>query len=646
MILIDKALKYHNAGFSIIPIDSKKRPIGPWAESQIKPVNPENRLTDAHGIGIVCGQVSGNLEMIDIDCKYDLTGNLYEDYCKSITEINPDIIPKMVIQTTVNGGYHFIYRCSEIEGNKKLASRYTTDDEKVKNPDEKRKILIETRGEGGFFACVPTEGYLLGQGLFSKINTITPAEREILMNCARRMNQITELAPVPKRSYDGPVEEGAFEDYNNKCDAVGLLESYGWKVTLRKKDKIMLLRPGGEGTWSGDWCEKRRVFFVFSTSTEFENDKGYNPVQILAKLKFNDDFSACSKWLYDNGYGTRKQKTTIKNIAHVNTYEDDNDYSFIAPKEDIDSYIVNKRNGTFKMGNKTGFVNFDPFFRFKDASLVMLLGHDNVGKSVVSWYLATLDALFNNESWIVFAGENKTGGVKSKVCEFYIGKSINKMTDDEYNKASSWFDEHFTIINNDEMYSYSDMLAMGRKLLKKKKYGKFLIDPYNALAKETSNEHQYDYKAMLEFRLFIKQTGCGIYLNVHAATEALRRLYPKEHVHFGYTMPPKKADTEGGGKFPNKADDFLVIHRMPEHESEWMWTEIHVRKIKEMETGGKQTFLNDPFKIKMIPGACGFEDAKGQNPIREYWDGLSQSPADKHIEPVKKEEPELTDEKF
>jgi len=247
----------------------------------------------------------------------------------------------------------------------------------------------------------------------------------------------------------------------------------------------------------------------------------------------------------------------------------------------------------------------------------MVLGHDNTGKSVLTWFLAVLDCYFNNKSYIVFAGENNVGMLKYKLMEFYAAKPIKKMGVLERNEAMSWVEEHFAIIRNDLAYTYKDMLAIGKKMLKKKHYHRFIIEPYNVLHKESNNEHQYDYKAMLDMKLFITQTKMGITLNVHAASEALRKTYGKEHEDFGYSMPPNKADAEGGGKFPNKADNFMVVHRMADHPEKWMWTQIHVQKIKEMETGGKRTFKDSPFKLKLQIDGAGFEDEYGFNPIRD-----------------------------
>jgi hypothetical protein len=633
--MIEIAKEYYKSGLSIIPIGEKKLPIGAWKRNQTELIEPN--FTSCVGIGIVCGAVSGGVECIDIDSKYDLTGKLFENYKNLINEVDKNLLKKLVVQSTPSGGYHFVYKCETIDGNKKLANRYTTDAEKLENPKEKIKVLIETRGESGYFMVAPSDGYKVIYGDLKQISILSALERETLLVCARTLNEVFEAATVNKNSQKTILENlSPFEDWNNRGDVLDFLEREGWVVKLKNGAKNLLLRPGGTGMWSADWNEDKRIFYVFTSSSEFEQNKGYNPTQVLAKLKFNDDFSECAKWLLKEGYGNfTPKKKEVEFLDKIEINLDDDNYDFLATKEDCDTFINQKIDGTFKIADSTGFDKLDEYWRFKDASLDMVLGHDNTGKSVLTWFLAVLDCYFNNKNYIVFAGENNVGMLKYKLMEFYAAKPIKKMGVLERNEAMSWVEEHFAIIRNDLAYTYKDMLAMGKKLLKKKKYHRFIIEPYNVLHKDSNNEHQYDYKAMLDMKLFITQTKMGITLNVHAASEALRKTYGKEHEDFGYAMPPNKADAEGGGKFPNKADNFMVVHRMADHPEKWMWTQIHVQKIKEMETGGKRTFKDNPFKLKLQIDGAGFEDEYGFNPIRDKRKGAIQQtiPLESTIKP-------------
>ncbi len=94
-----------------------------WKERQNTLLEP-NWTSEPYGIGIVCGKISNNLEVIDIDCKYDLTGKLFSDYKNLIAGEDIDLLKKLVVQKTTNDGYHFFYKCDQIEGNKKLLSEY------------------------------------------------------------------------------------------------------------------------------------------------------------------------------------------------------------------------------------------------------------------------------------------------------------------------------------------------------------------------------------------------------------------------------------------------------------------------------------------------------------------------------------------
>ena len=70
------------------------------------------------------------------------------------------------------------------------------------------------------------------------------------------------------------------------------------------------------------------------------------------------------------------------------------------------------------------------------------------------------------------------------------------------------------------------------------------------------------------------------------------------------------ADAEGGGKWGNRADDFIVIHRYPMHTTSWMYTEVHVKKVKETETGGKPTFAASPVMFRLHNGTQFLNEGK------------------------------------
>lgn len=618
----EAAIRYFEANLSVIPVKEDKKPSVAWKRYQQELVPPNGNFENIGRLGLVCGMVSKNknnagLEMIDLDIKYDLTGTLFKDYKLLIKDNAPDLLKKLVVQKTVNNGYHFIYRCKKIEGNLKLANRPTTEEERKDNPNDKVRVLIETRGEGGYFVVFPSPNYEVVYGDLCKINEITPEERDILHDCARSFNY-----DVPKDTFKSDIEYNLhqsdelspFEDYSLRGDAFGLLADCGWTYKYKTAKGYQFLRPNGTQSSSGSWSEELRRFYVFTTSTQFDSNKAYRLSTVAAILKFNGDFSKCSHWLISEGYGVKKTKET-KKVEEPRIEVKGNDFLVLPDESNL--YIEQVRNGTYPMGVSTGIPKLDPHWLHKRGQLNVINGHDNSGKTVVLLYLAILSAIEHNWNWVLYSAENKAGFLKRKLIEFKLCSNIHNARQVDVDSATKWIDEHFRFVRTNAMYTYKDVLEIGDELQKRQEFQSMLIDPYNGLFMPdgVQNRHEWDYRVTSEMRMFNTKHNCTIFLNTHAVTEALRRKYPKESVYSGYPMPPEKADTEGGGKFANRADDFLTIHRLTQHPTDWMYTDIHVRKVKEQESGGKTTFAESPVRLRSILGVVGFEDEDGYNPI-------------------------------
>ena len=324
-MLRDIATQYTGYGLSIIPIGRDKIPMRSWTINQKEIIIPGQEFDNCESIGLVCGSVSGNIITIDIDLKYDITGTLYEDYKKEINLCDSTLLKKLTVQKTKNNGYHFIFRCKEIEGNLKLANRYVTKDEQEKNPKEKIKVLIETRGNLGYIIVAPSEGYNVVYGSFESIQEITPEQKQILYDCAKIFNEVREQKKDEHKQKEAIKTDWvgitAFDDYNKRGDVLGLLEKSGWKYVREFGDNIYLLRPGGEGKWSATWNEKLRIFYCFTSSSEFTQNTGYNPIQVYCYLNCNGDYSNAAKELYQLGFGERQKRKEEKKDAKLN-YDD------------------------------------------------------------------------------------------------------------------------------------------------------------------------------------------------------------------------------------------------------------------------------------------------------------------------------------
>lgn len=611
-------------GLQFMPVTVKKQPVVKGWQNLFK----KHDMLNCEAVGLVCGKLSGNIEVIDIDLKYSLDGNLYNNYKRLINQIDDKLLAKLVVQKTMNNGYHFIYRCEKIEGNLKLASRNTTADEKNKTyleevskgttkeeavkraANDKVRVLLETRGEGGMIVCFPSKGYELVHGDWYSISEITVDQRETLINIARQFNEVIEDYRPQQKADNRKGIKGLspFEDYNDRGDVVALLEQHGWKAVKNKGNKTLLLRPGqSTATHSGNYDFDKKWFSVFTTSTEFDPQKAYQPYAVYAVLECNKDFTVAAKKLYEEGYGERREverELNQKTPSRVNLTNDD--FSFVATESDYGEYLSLARQGKLPMGLTTGSPEIDKYFLFKLSDMIMVNGEDNVGKTAVIVFFALLSALLHKWNWVLYASENSEGSIMRRLIEFYWGKRINEQNEIEYGIALAFVKSHFTLIKTDEqLYNYRDIINMTKKLGTQKKYQAVLIDPYNSLKIDLTNKmlstHDYHYEAISEIKMFGKKNKIGFWINNHVITGALRNKDEN-----GYTKPPSKADTEGGGKFSNKADGFLTIHRHLQHPTQWMVTEIHNRKVKETETGGRVTPQQDPIKMTLNRNTCGF----------------------------------------
>ena len=328
----DKAKEYLKYNLSILPTNEDKRPAVktwlPYQKERIKEEDIEALFNTAKGIGIITGAISGSLEVIDVDTKYDITGYLWDEL-KALIEGNlPEIYNSLLIAQTKSGGYHIYYRCNSIAGNLKLSNRLTTDQERAIQPNEKVKVLIETRGEGGYVIAPPTPGYKYIQGEPGNIPTITPQQREILFSIAKSFNEVEEEKPKEKTTTDNTYNStglSPFDDYYNRGDVVSFLESKGWSIVNQQGQRVNLKRPGAtDSKTSGNYHTEKRLLRVFSSSTEFNTDKAYTPTEIFILLECNGDKKEAYKKLLDLGYGepyttdTNNFKTKTIKVEIVN----------------------------------------------------------------------------------------------------------------------------------------------------------------------------------------------------------------------------------------------------------------------------------------------------------------------------------------
>jgi len=293
----------------------------------------------------------------------------------------------------------------------------------------------------------------------------------------------------------------------------------------------------------------------------------------------------------------------------------DGDMSFISSDDEDFRWIDDYSQGKIQLGLDTGDVNLDDHFRYKK-EFVIINGHSNVGKTTTALYMMVNSAIRHGWKWVIYSSENRTASVKMTLMQFAMDNVVGNMNYAQRKQAYKWVQEHFTIINNNQVYSYSDIILFMEKVMRQQKVDAVFVDPYNSLKLDMKNSgigvHDYHYEAASEFLTFSKAHDVAVWLNMHAVTEAQRRKGPD-----GLPVAPYAEDTEGGGKFVNRADCFLTLHRKVQASDHMIrkMSELHVRKVREVETGGSPTPLEDPYCLVMNVSHTGFTTRLGQRAL-------------------------------
>ena len=316
---------YAKEGFTTIPVDKNKQPaLSSWHKFQTRPM--DDKEIEEHfsgngvsGIALLTGGVN-KITALDFDLKYDLTGNLLDRYKRKVPI---ELLKKMLVNSTKNNGYHFVYQCDVIEGNQKLAQRETTEEEIEQIYNERKpivgvkqamleatrdkvRVLIETRGgtetkSGGYIVIPPTEGY---KKLAGKLTKITPEEYEILTSAAREFNEYETRNKRLVAAQQGLSKEGEspFDAFNRDGNILSILLQNGWKEVRQYSADVRLKRPGATHSSSSALLDtKSNLLNVFTTSSELEVGT-HSASDVFIQLEANGDVKKAYRMLLDLGY--------------------------------------------------------------------------------------------------------------------------------------------------------------------------------------------------------------------------------------------------------------------------------------------------------------------------------------------------------
>jgi len=329
--LLKAATLWHGAGCSVVPAssDGSKRPFGQWKDYQSTPPTLEDVTgwlsSGAYdGIGVICGAVSDNLEMFEIEGR---AADLYDQLGMRMIEHGyADLWLRICtgyLERTPSGGYHWLMHVDgSARPNLKLARRPATDAELAVNPLEKVKVLIETRGEGGFTIVAPSGGrthptgaaWVWVSGSPKGIARVTADERDALHAIASTFDTMPARVE-PDRPESTPRQEGdplrPGDDYNLRATWHEILEPFGWTHVGHLGNTQTWRRPGKTDVGISATTGRNEAdnLYVFSSSADpFETEKPYSKFHAYAELHHAGNFAAAARDLSKQGFGERRQR--------------------------------------------------------------------------------------------------------------------------------------------------------------------------------------------------------------------------------------------------------------------------------------------------------------------------------------------------
>ena len=606
---------YLKAGLNPVPL-----PLGgkvPIRKNWGLPIGDEVDDYNFDDIGVCTGAISGGLEGLDFDLKYaENPDKLWEDWKARIPK---NLLAKMTVSTTANNGYHLLYRTDVIEGNRKLAM----------NKD--KEVLIETRGEGGYLKCSPSDGYEVIFGDLERIQSISNQERAILFSTSALFDS---SLVKKKKDYGNNEYKDPFPKYNSDPDiGIELLEKHGWTI-VREDDKwVELVRPGKTEGISAGYNLEGNFLYVFTTSTDFETERPYSNSAIFCMLEADGDYRVGYAKLGELGYGTKEAEAKgVETKVEVEKDYDDEiaTLGFLSKSGEDEEKLVQSIEGTIPLGLSYGWEDLDEYILFKENTLNFILAFEGVGKTYMELHkLVSLSVLYGKK-FAVACGENEVWATKRTLIEAVSGKDIEyfKGKMPEYNKYKDFISSHFFVFKNETHYTVEDILKRAEVLKDKFNIDGLLVDPFSYFKRPLTNVYSYNDDLLSKLNIFSKHV-CAIFMTVHPTTDATRAPRDQE----GYLKPPTQYDAIGGNIFANRSDHFMVYHMIRNHSIPAMRTVMELRqyKVKDEKTGGSVTPIDKCISLtfKTVNGFKGYFDSQGNNPMYEKYKARNPEKLDK-----------------
>lgn len=298
--------------------DGSKRPYTRWKDYQDTRPTRETvegwfKATPNWGVGIVCGTISGNLEMLEVEairCTGEhmvqvddtMAAHGVYDLWNGLTSSEHGYL-----ESTPSGGIHILYRISDqpVPGNQKIALDVTG-----------KITYAETRGEGGFVVVAPSSGtvHKSGEawtciaGEVGNVPEITWDERQRIHAALKEaldervLPEYVRPAGVQYDRANGARPGDAYNDDPNVTIHDILLRN-GWKYLGKSRGQDKYVHPASSNMSTHSACTGHQGSPNLYAWSGLPKEDFYTKFGLLTHLEFNGDFQASTRYLREQGYG-------------------------------------------------------------------------------------------------------------------------------------------------------------------------------------------------------------------------------------------------------------------------------------------------------------------------------------------------------
>ena len=323
---LDAARQYLAAGYSLLPIalDGRKRPAGQvlprdangkpsWLPFQ------KNRPTESdlqhwhgstvpYGIGIICGEISRRL--IVLDCESEQVWLDIER--EAIGQGLGDLLAGCLLSVTPSGGRHLYIHLST----------GTVPSGTVLARDANRDVLVETRGAGHYVVAAGSPAAVHESGVPYQCQRWPVSvclwnndQLNTVLEIARSFNQYVAPECLKANPSRGTVGGGETETDSpgSTLNRIGswpeILEPHGWRAVGTRGECVLWCRPGKSNGISATTGHCRTpgsgdLLYVFSSNaTPFEPESCYSKFAAYSLLNHNGEFGAAASELRNRGIG-------------------------------------------------------------------------------------------------------------------------------------------------------------------------------------------------------------------------------------------------------------------------------------------------------------------------------------------------------